>query len=179
MYVTVTTTDGAEGIRPEFDAALLAGAYMGRAARGGAEQLTGLTILTPDSPGCSPWPGQRSCLADRTALGGPTEDPPPWKTSESVIEREIIARLARAGLKADSIRFEYPTRYPVPIVALRTNDAAAFLKRFPSRGELVFGFDPRYEGHYLEVIDAEGRLVLAEAGAYFRGMGGANPELLK
>jgi hypothetical protein len=171
MYVTVTTLGDVEGVRPKFDAILLAGAYNSRAAAAGAQVATGLSLLTPETPGCSPSPNSRSCRAEfATVFGVDVGDPRAWVTSEAEIRRQVAERLGGSGLQAESIGFEYPTAYPVPLVVVRT---------FEPGTEAVFGPDPQYEGYYVEVVDAQGRPAIAGAvsNRMLRGVSGRRADV--
>jgi hypothetical protein len=157
LYATVET-NGASGLRAEWQALLLASAYRAKAARAHAPAITGFSIVPASDESCR-MPAANNCQAraifsfERT----PLRDPINWLSTEQSTEAAIRARVGRMeGAKLIDVRFAQGVYAPLPEVTIQASDTASFVKRYKYGSLAALGDDAKYEGYLVTVVDPNG-----------------------
>ncbi len=148
-YFTVTTPDDAQGsIRPVWEAQLVAGALRDEMHAHGLVSLYSdqVDVKLPDG---SVVTGEHGGLGN-TVFGQVFST-----TTPASIAADIAQRVANAGLTLVSVRVLTPEQ-SAPMVVVRSNDPAGFVKNEYTMLRQIFGNPTTYEGIYLEAQDSAG-----------------------
>jgi hypothetical protein len=186
MYVRLTQVDAAGGVKPEWEAGLLAAAYYTQAPSHGLPVEGGMYVYR----------GQGTLAALRSGQGDANGGPigvdnvvpvgattpvrfDPTTADAADLRRSLTHSIQSVGLTTRSIRFEHVDGYLVPVVVTETPDPATFIRRDPPFSA-VLGREPNgYEGIYfqLDYPDGQPALIRAFASRTASGVSYTKPSL--
>jgi hypothetical protein len=163
LYVGLTATHGGSGLLAQFYANLLAASYATQASTDKLPHIGGMLPYPAATPAC-----QKNPTADRCpnpfGYGRINLQPgfgPGTTATASNLESDIRLGLASTHLVPVSITFVKPLTSLIPIVIAQTQDSHHL--NLATQWETIFGPPNTLQASYLEITDAHGHPLTAQA----------------